>query len=130
MPSRRLGDLAYAFIGWFLLAFAPAAGTLELLAPDLVTGTPPVALAAAVALPLAAVHWRRRWSLGPLGAMFFWTMALAITVGLPLAFLLDAFAVGGGLGDPVVRLSFLAVLYGGAYVVGVKRDSVEIPSTS
>ena len=129
MPSRRPGDLAYAFGGWFLLSFAPAAGALELLAPALATGRPPFVLAGVVALPLAVVHWRRRWSVGPLGAMFFWTMALTITVGLPLAFLLDTLSVGGGLGRPAVRLGFLATLYAGAYVLGVRRDAGASPFT-
>jgi hypothetical protein len=118
---RRVGDLAYALGGWFLLAFAPAVGTLELLAPSLASGAASFVLAATAALPLSVVHWRNHWSVGPLGAMFFWTMALAITAGLPLAFVLDRFDVGGGLGVPTVRLGFLAVLYAGAYVLGVRR---------
>ncbi|QLG29089.1 hypothetical protein HUG10_16820 [Halorarum halophilum] len=121
IPSRRLGDLAYALGGWFLLALAPATGALELLAPHAVASGTAFPLAGLAAVPLAALHWLERWSVGPLGAMFFWTMALAITAGLPLAFLLDWFAVGGGLGEPAVRLGFLAVVYAGAYVVGVRR---------
>lgn len=130
MSPRRLGDLAYAFGGWFLLALAPAAGALELLAPFATAPGAALALAGLVALPLAGLHWLERWSVGPLGAMFFWTMALAITAGLPLAFLLDRFAVGGGLGEPAVRLGFLVLVYAGAYVVGVRRYSLGVPFTS
>lgn len=121
MPARRLGDLAYALGGWFLLALAPAAGVIELLAPDALATRSAFALAALVAVPLAALHWLDRRAVGPLGAMFFWAVALSVTAGLPLAFLLDAYAVGGGLGAPAVRLAFLAVVYAGAYVVGVRR---------
>lgn len=130
MPPRRPGDLAYAFGGWFLLALAPAVGALELLASDAGADGTAFLLAGLAAVPLAAFHWLGRWSVGPLGAMFFWTMALAITAGLPLAFLLDRFAVGGGLGEPPVRLAFLAVVYAGAYVVGVRRWSAGIPFPS
>lgn len=121
MPARRLGDLAYALGGWFLLALAPAAGVIELLSLGAVGTGPAFVLAALVAVPLAAFHWLGRRSVGPLGAMFFWAVALSVTAALPLAFLLDRFAVGGGLGAPPVRLAFLAAVYSGAYVVGVQR---------
>ncbi|WP_313691940.1 hypothetical protein [Halorarum halobium] len=121
MPSRRPGDLAFAFVGWYLLAFAPVVEVGELLTSDLVVGDTTFLVVAVVALPLAVGHWLDRRSVGPLGAMFFWTLAFGVVVGLPLAYLLDEFGVAGGLGEAGARLLFLAVVYGAAYAVGVRR---------
>ena len=87
-------DLAYASLGWFLFAFPPGVGVARLVAPALAAGRTPFLLAGLLALPLAALHWLAGWSVGPLGALFFWSVALWVGVGLPAALLFDLLGVG------------------------------------
>lgn len=87
-------DLAYASLGWFLLAFPPVVSVARSVAPALAAGRTPFLLAGLFALPFAALHWLVGWSVGPLGALFFWSVALWVGVGLPAALLFDLLGVG------------------------------------
>lgn len=117
--TRPPGDLAYAYVGWFLLAFVPVVGVAEAWAPGLASGRSPFLVAGLLALPLAVGHWYAGWSVGPLGATVFWAAALSLAVGLPLSFL-DAFVTSGWLDSPAVRLGLLAAVYAGAAALATR----------
>lgn len=114
--TRPLGDLGYAYLGWFLLTFGPVVGVGRLVAPALATGPTPFVLAGVVALPLAVGHWHAGWSVGPLGATVFWSVALWVVVGLPATLLFDVLGVDPG----VPFLAVVAVVYAGAAALAVR----------
>lgn len=120
MP-RPLGDLGYAFVGWFLLTFVPVAFLLESVAPARSTGPTPLLLAGAVALPAAVAHWYAGRSVGPLGATLFRAAALAVGVGLPVYVFSRWTGVDGWLGSPTARLIGVCFVYAGASALAVRR---------
>lgn len=106
MP-RPLGDLGYAFVGWFLLAVAPVAFLLGSVAP-----------------PAAVAHRYAGRPVGPLGATHLLAVTLTVGVGLPVYFLSRLTGGDGWLGSPAVRLVGLRVVYAVAFAPAVRRRPV------
>ncbi|AUV80534.1 hypothetical protein C2R22_01720 [Salinigranum rubrum] len=120
MPSRSLLDLLLAFVGWFLLLVLPVSVVVDVLSMS-VAGVSDLALVAALAVPTATWFWWSGRPVGPLGAWFFWTVALTLALGLPLMVTLAAFDAAlttGSLPARVLTVVFVTVVYAGAYALG------------
>jgi hypothetical protein len=120
VPSRSPLDLLLAFVGWFLLLALPVSVAVDVFSVSL-SGVSDLALVAALALPTATWFWWSGRPVGPLGAWFFWTVALTLALGLPLMVTLAAFDAAlttGSLPARVLTVGFTTVVYAGAYALG------------
>ena len=114
-PPRAPLDLLLSFVGFFLVAFAPVSVAVSFVTPpDALTTAVDVGVTVLVAGALALPYWWTGRSVGDVGALFFWIVAVALLLGLPAFPAIGALSIAPETGSAeaaVVDAAFFAVVY-------------------